>query len=78
VFEPKVLDYIPGDAEPLEQTPLAEIARDGELMAYKHFGFWHPMDTIRDVQYLDGLCEDNAPPWTSFAKPGAEALHPAE
>lgn len=78
VFEPKVLDYIPGDAEPLEQTPLAQIARDGELMAYKHFGFWHPMDTIRDVQYLEGLCEDNSPPWTSFARPRAQALHPAE
>ena len=77
VFEPQVLDYIPGDAEPLEQAPLTDLARDGELMAYKHFGFWHPMDTIRDVQYLDSLCEDNTPPWTSFARPSAEALQAA-
>lgn len=78
VFEPGVLDYIPGDEEPLEQAPLTDIARDGELMAFKHYGFWHPMDTIRDRQYLDGLCEDGIPPWAAVARPRSEALEPAE
>lgn len=66
VFEPGVLDYIPGDSEPLEQSPLANLARDGELYAYKHPGFWHPMDTIRDREYLDGLCTTGAMPWLQF------------
>src|SRR3546814_5939195 len=42
VFEPGVLDYLPGDSEPLEHSPLINLARDGELFAYKHNGFWHP------------------------------------
>ncbi|NWG91655.1 MAG: glucose-1-phosphate cytidylyltransferase [Parvularculaceae bacterium] len=66
VFEPGVLDYIPGDAEPLEQSPLTNIARDGELRAFKHAGFWHPMDTIRDRDYLNRLCEEGVPPWRVF------------
>ncbi len=66
VFEPGVLDYIPGDSEPLEQSPLANIARDDELRAFKHSGFWHPMDTVRDRDYLNRLWEEGAPPWRSF------------
>ena len=68
VFEPGVLDYIPGDDEPMELSPLTNIARDGELMAYKHEGFWHPMDTIRDRDYLDGLASEGKPPWLNFEK----------
>lgn len=68
VFEPGVLDYLPGDAEPLEQSPLMNLARDGQLFAYKHKGFWHPMDTVRDRDHLDGLCADGAPPWLDFGK----------
>jgi glucose-1-phosphate cytidylyltransferase len=66
VFEPGILDYIPGDAEPLEQSPLTNIARDGELRAFRHEGFWHPMDTIRDRDYLNRLCEEGVPPWRAF------------
>jgi glucose-1-phosphate cytidylyltransferase len=66
VFEPGVLDYLPGDEEPLEQSPLTNIARDGELRAFRHEGFWHPMDTIRDRDYLNRLCEEGAPPWRVF------------
>jgi glucose-1-phosphate cytidylyltransferase len=66
VFEPGILDYIPGDDEPLELSPLTNIALDGELMAYKHDGFWHPMDTIRDRDYLDTLVSDGDPPWMNF------------
>ncbi len=66
VFEPGVLDYIEGDEQPLERGPLAAIARDGQLAAYKHPGFWHPMDTVRDRDHLNGLCEDGVPPWRQY------------
>ncbi|SMX47264.1 glucose-1-phosphate cytidylyltransferase [Actibacterium lipolyticum] len=66
VFEPGVIDYIDGDSQPLELEPLTRIARDGQLMAYKHHGFWHPMDTVRDRDYLDTLCGDATPPWLKF------------
>jgi glucose-1-phosphate cytidylyltransferase len=64
VFEPGVLDYIPGLNEPLEMSPLTNIAKDGQLMAFKHHGFWHPMDTVRDRDTLNNLAED--PPWLKF------------
>ncbi|BDA82945.1 glucose-1-phosphate cytidylyltransferase [Aureimonas sp. SA4125] len=66
VFEPGVLDYIPALSEPLELSPLARLASDGELYAFQHDGFWHPMDTIRDRDHLDGLCCDGTPPWLNF------------
>jgi glucose-1-phosphate cytidylyltransferase len=66
VFEPGILDYIPGDNEPLEQSPLTNLARDGQLYAFKHPGFWHPMDTVRDREYLDGLCTTGSLPWLQF------------
>lgn len=53
VFEPGVFDYLNGDETVLEKEPLENLARDSQLMAYRHEGFWHPMDTIRDRQYLD-------------------------
>lgn len=73
VFEPGVLDYISGPSEPLEMAPLTKLARDGQLMAYKHTGFWHPMDTVRDRDYLNGLVENSNPPWLDFgdAEPAA-------
>ena len=73
VFEPAIMDYLIDDAEPLELSPLSRLAREGQLMAYKHYGFWHPMDTIRDRDYLNSLCEGGAPPWLSFDKPGGPA-----
>lgn len=69
VFERGVLDYIPGDAEPLEHAPLTNLARDGQLFAYKHHGFWHPMDTVRDRDYLNGLCASDPRPWMQFESP---------
>lgn len=71
VFEPDILNYLDDDMEPLEQSPLAQLARDGELMAYRHMGFWHPMDTIRDRNTLNSLCDEDTPPWMRF---GAETL----
>jgi len=67
VFEPDVLDYIAGDEASLEKEPLADMARDGQLMAYRHEGFWHPMDTLRDRKYLDALFEAGNAPWTNTA-----------
>ncbi|TPW28997.1 glucose-1-phosphate cytidylyltransferase [Pararhizobium mangrovi] len=66
VFEPGVIDYIDDLSQPLEAEPLARLARDGQLCAYKHDGFWHPMDTVRDRDHLNGLCEDGTPPWLVF------------
>lgn len=66
VFEKGVFDYLDDDGEPLEQSPLIRLARDGELFAYKHRGFWHPMDTVRDRDQLDHLCGENTPPWLAF------------
>lgn len=71
VFEPGVLDYIPGDEEPLEHAPLTNLARDGQLFAYKHHGFWHPMDTVRDRDHLDELCATDPHPWMQFGTSGA-------
>ena len=74
VFEPGVLDYLPGDDEPLEKSPLTNLALDGELMAFKHKGFWHPMDTVRDRDHLEQLAADGAP-WMEFAnQPAALAV----
>ncbi len=78
VFEPGVLDYLPGDEEPLEQSPLTNLARDGQLFAYKHKGFWHPMDTVRDREHLERLAGEKSPPWMQFDRPArAEQTNPA-
>ncbi len=74
VFEPGVLDYMVDDNEPLEQTPLTQMARDGQLMAYRHSGFWHPMDTVRDRNTLNSLCEEETPPWMRFDETAPERI----
>ncbi|MDC0857253.1 glucose-1-phosphate cytidylyltransferase [Rickettsiales bacterium] len=64
VLSPKALDYIQdGDKTVWEQSPLNNIAADRELMNYKHHGFWQPMDTLRDKNYLEGLWNDGKAPW---------------
>ena len=62
VLEPKVLDYIEGDVM-FEREPLERIAADGQLMAYKHRGFWQCMDTLRDKERLEGMLGRNKAPW---------------
>lgn len=64
VFEPPVLDYIQGDSTSLEQEPLATLASEGQLCAYRHAGFWQCMDTLRDLRVLEGLWETGNAPWT--------------
>jgi glucose-1-phosphate cytidylyltransferase len=63
VLSPKVIDYIVGDATTWEQEPLRNLAQDGELMAFEHYGFWQPMDTLRDKQHLEALWERQEAPW---------------
>jgi glucose-1-phosphate cytidylyltransferase len=53
----------------LEQAPLMHLARDGELMAYAHNGFWHPMDNSRDYKYLNDLWAEDKAPWNCWAAP---------
>ena len=63
VCQPELLDYIDNDNQMLEREPLERVVNDGELMAYKHEGFWHCMDTRRDHDLLKSLWESDAPPW---------------
>lgn len=63
VCQPEVLDYIDGDETVWEAEPLSEIAKAGELHAYRHTGFWHPMDTLRDKHYLENQWKLDEPPW---------------
>jgi glucose-1-phosphate cytidylyltransferase len=63
VLEPQVLDYIEGDDTLFEHEPLERLAASGQLAAYRHEGFWQCMDTLRDVRFLNSLCEGKRPPW---------------
>lgn len=63
VCEPDVFDYIDGDDTLFEKEPLEKLAANGELMAYRHDGFWQPMDTLRDKVLLERLWESGNPPW---------------
>ena len=61
VIEPKFFDYIDNDNTSLEKEPLEKVANEGELMAYKHEGFWQCVDTKRDYEFLHALWEKGAP-----------------
>lgn len=63
VLEPAVFEYIEGDSTVLEQGPLEGLARDSQLMAYKHDGFWKPMDTLRDKIQLEAMWKTGQAPW---------------
>ncbi len=63
VFNPEIFDFIQGDDCPLERYPLETLAKKQELMAFRHEGFWHPMDTLRDMQLLQDFCDKGIPPW---------------
>jgi glucose-1-phosphate cytidylyltransferase len=63
VMQPEVFDYIEGDSTMLEREPLENLAKDGELVAYKHHGFWQPMDTLRDKNQLEELWAGGQAPW---------------
>ena len=61
IFEPAFFDYLHGDDTVLEADPLELLARDGQLMAYRHTGFWQCMDTLRDRNHLEDLWRTGAP-----------------
>mgnify|MGYP006275443563 FL=1 len=63
VLSPKVGRYIEGDGTVWEREPLEQLAADGELTAYRHEGFWHPLDTLRDKRTLDDLWATGKAPW---------------
>ena len=68
VVEPEFADYLPENADQvsLERAPLEGLARDGQLMAYKHTGFWQCMDTLRDKVRLEGLWQSGDAPWKTW------------
>ena len=66
VLEPGVLDYIEGDDVMFEHAPLQNLARDGQLMAFRHQGFWQCMDTLREKHLLQELWESGEAPWKTW------------
>lgn len=67
VLEPEVLNYIDGDETIFEKGPLERLAKDNQLMAYKHAGFWQCMDTLRELQLLERLWSSDQAPWKVWA-----------
>jgi len=63
VLEPSAIDRIEGDSMVWEQEPMRSLAHDGQLSAYRHEGFWQPMDTLRDKVLLESLWDSGEPPW---------------
>ena len=63
VLEPAVFDYIYGDETIFERSPMEQLAKEGEMVAYKHDGFWQCMDTLRDKNYLEELINAGEAPW---------------
>jgi glucose-1-phosphate cytidylyltransferase len=66
-FEPRIFSYLKEDSTVLEKDALEALARDGQLMAYRHEGFWQCMDTVRDLKVLEGLWSSKNPPWKLWA-----------
>lgn len=66
VFKPEVFKFLENDQTILEQSPLEKLAKQGELMAYQHSGFWHCMDTVRDRDVLDKLIATGKAPWKTW------------
>jgi len=69
IMEPGVFDYLTdGDATILERKPLERLAETGQLNAYKHYGFWRPMDTLRDKNEITGMWAEKKAPWALWLK----------
>jgi glucose-1-phosphate cytidylyltransferase len=66
IFEPEVLNYLDTECV-LEQEPLAKLASDGQLMAFRHEGFWQPMDTYRESTMLNEMWNDGSAPWKTWS-----------
>ncbi|HEY9005592.1 MAG TPA: glucose-1-phosphate cytidylyltransferase [Ohtaekwangia sp.] len=66
VCQPEVFDYIKGDETIFEREPMENLAKNDQMMAFKHSGFWKPMDTLRDKQELEALWESGNAPWKKW------------
>ncbi|EDY84340.1 glucose-1-phosphate cytidylyltransferase [Verrucomicrobiia bacterium DG1235] len=66
VLEPEIFDYIAGDETQWEKEPMERLAQEGQLMAYRHEGFWQCMDTLRDKQLLESLWKHGGAPWKTW------------
>ena len=66
VFEPEFLNYLRDDSTVLEERPLKTLASEGNLGAYKHNGYWRPMDTLRDKHILEEQWSSDTPPWKTW------------
>lgn len=73
VLEPQIFDYIEGDDTQWDYGPMVKLAEDGELMAYKHEGFWQCMDTLREKKLLNDLWDSGNAPWATWMKNSMEA-----
>lgn len=68
VLNPRVFDYIDGDDDIWERGPVERLAKDSELIGYKHYGFWSCMDTLKEKQYLENLWNTGKAPWKVWLK----------
>ena len=66
MLSPKVLSLLKDDKTIWEQEPLERLASDGQLAAFEHEGFWHPMDTLRDKNVLESLWDSGSAPWKKW------------
>jgi glucose-1-phosphate cytidylyltransferase len=67
VFNPEIFDYLENDATILEKEPLERLARERQLAAFRHPGFWQPMDTLRERMLLESLWANGQAPWKTWA-----------
>ena len=67
VLSPKVIDFIEGDDTFWEHEPMEALAQNGNMVAFNHDGFWQPMDTLRDKNYLEDLWSNSIAPWRVWA-----------
>jgi len=77
VFERRIFDYLDSDQCILEREPLERLARDGELMSYRHDGFFYAMDTFREYQFLNDLWKNGEAPWKVWDEQKQRKLHVA-
>ena len=66
VFNKDIFDYIEDDNSILEKKPLENLAKNAQLSAFKHDGFWYAMDTLREKKYLEKLYESGNIPWKTW------------
>lgn len=78
VLEPEVFDYIDTDLTHWEKEPLEQLAKDGQLMAYKHTSFWQCMDTVREKKFLQSLWENSKAPWKIWEEQNAHTANKSQ